>query len=101
MRSACSHPWQDSNLQPHVEIHARVGVKVRRRIQRCLWDAEPTGQAGGPFASQDGRSLVHSPLDQVLSTRWPSRRMPTRSSTAAEPMLRSSQVALTDACLAR
>ena len=58
MRSACSHPWQDSNLQPHVEIHARVGVKVRRRIQRCLWDAEPTGQAGGPFASQDGIEVV-------------------------------------------
>jgi hypothetical protein len=58
MRSACSHPWQDSNLQPHVEVHARAGVKVRRRIQRCLWDAEPTGQAGGPFASQDGIEVV-------------------------------------------
>ena len=41
------------------------------------------------------RSSVHSPLDHVLSTRCPSRRIPTASSTLTEGALRESQEAVT------
>ncbi len=41
------------------------------------------------------RSSVHSPFDHVLSTRCPSRRIPTASSSLAEAALRVSHEAVT------
>src|SRR4029450_7569442 len=63
MRSVCSYPWQDSNLQPPVEIHAWGWREGTRRIGRdaCAMPNRRSG-AAGPFATQDAIEQVVGPL---------------------------------------
>jgi hypothetical protein len=63
MRSACSYPWQDSNLQPPVEIHARGWREgtATHRADACPMPNRRSG-AGGPFAAQDAIEQVVGPL---------------------------------------